>query len=62
MAKKIKLLNISDLKIMYAIGCITILETVAMLKGIDGMAFGVVISVIAGMVGYQVKTKMVNKK
>ena len=35
-----------------AIVCITILEAIAMLKGIDGHMFGTVVAAIAGLAGY----------
>jgi len=35
--------------------CIVVLEVVALIQGIDGAAFGVVIAAVAGLGGYQVK-------
>jgi len=37
-----------------AIICITFLEAIAMLKGIDGSMFGMVIGFISGLAGYYV--------
>jgi hypothetical protein len=34
---------------------IVILESIALLKGIDGAVFGIVIAALAGLGGYQVK-------
>jgi hypothetical protein len=42
---------------LVAIIAITGLETLAILKGIDGTFFGVVIAAIAGLGGYQVGLK-----
>lgn len=39
-----------------AIICITALEWVALLNGVDGALFGIVIAAIAGLGGYQIKT------
>ena len=36
-----------------AIACITLLELVALLKGIDGILLMTIIAVIAGMAGWQ---------
>lgn len=38
-----------------AMGCITALESVALIKGIDGAVFGIVIAALAGLGGYQLK-------
>ena len=35
--------------------CITALEVVALLKGINGAVFGVVIAALAGLGGYQIR-------
>jgi len=37
---------------------IAILESVAMMKGIDGYLFGVVVAVISGLAGYKIKAVM----
>jgi len=39
-----------------AILVIAYLETLAILKGIDGYLFGLVIAVISGLAGYKIKT------
>jgi len=41
---------------MVAILAIVILETIALLRGINGAAFGVSIAVIAGLAGYKIKS------
>lgn len=38
-----------------AMGCITILEIVALLQGINGAVFGFVIAALAGLGGYEIK-------
>ena len=38
-----------------AIVCITILEAIALSKGIDGALFSLTLSVIGGLVGYKFK-------
>lgn len=38
-----------------AILCITGLEVCAVLKGIDGAIFGIVIAALAGLGGYEIK-------
>ena len=38
-----------------AIVCITVLEALALLKGIDGALFSLSLSVIGGLVGYKFK-------
>uniref|UniRef100_A0A6M3XWJ4 Holin n=1 Tax=viral metagenome TaxID=1070528 RepID=A0A6M3XWJ4_9ZZZZ len=38
-----------------AIICLAGLEVVAMLKGIDGALFGIVVAAIAGLGGYEIK-------
>jgi len=38
-----------------AIAGLVILEITALIKGIDGMLFGTVIAVIAGLAGYTIK-------
>ena len=38
-----------------AIGSIALLETLALYKGIDGVLFSMVIAVIAGLAGYQIR-------
>jgi len=37
---------------------IAILEVCAMLKGVDGYLFGVVIAVISGLAGYKIKSML----
>jgi len=44
-----------------AIACITILEVVAILKGINGVAFSLAVASISGLGGYQIKA-LVNHK
>jgi len=38
-----------------AIVCITALEVVALLQGINGAVFGIVIAALAGLGGYEIK-------
>jgi hypothetical protein len=38
-----------------AICCLTTLEVVALLKGIDGSLFGLIVATIAGLAGYQIR-------
>ena len=38
-----------------AIGSIAFLESIALLKGIDGVLFSMVIAAIAGLAGYQIR-------
>lgn len=40
---------------LIAILTIATLEAIALMKGIDGAAFGIVIAVIAGLAGYKIK-------
>lgn len=42
----------SDLRVLVAIVAITILESIALLKGIDGTLMSTSIAVIAGLAGY----------
>jgi len=42
--------------------CITALEVVAMVFGIDGAAFGVAIAAVAGLGGYEVHAARVEKQ
>ena len=44
-----------------AIACITIIEIVALLKGINGVLFSLVIAAISGLGGYQIRA-LVNHK
>lgn len=41
-------------KVLAAIICITILEGIALFRGIDGAVFGVAIAAIAGLGGYTI--------
>lgn len=41
-------------KAVIAMICVTALEVVAMLCGVDGAAFGVAIAAVAGLGGYEV--------
>lgn len=45
-----------------AIVCISTLEVVALLNGIDGAVFGIVIAAIAGLGGYEIKTYIEKRK
>lgn len=47
--------------IIIAIACITILESIALMKGVDGAIFGIAIAAISGLVGYQVKSQREKK-
>ncbi len=40
-------------EVIVAMVCITILEVIALLKGIDGALFSTVIAVLAGLAGYK---------
>jgi len=47
-----------------AIGSIAFLESIALLKGIDGVLFSIVIAAISGLAGYQIRgiwNRTVNK-
>ena len=35
--------------------CITVLEVVALCKGVDGAVFGFVVAALAGLGGYEIK-------
>lgn len=39
-----------------AIACITLLEVVAIICGIDGAYFGIVVAAVSGLAGYEIKT------
>lgn len=39
-----------------AIICIAVLEALALIKNIDGAIFGIAITAIAGLGGYEIKT------
>lgn len=39
-----------------AIGCITLLIAIAMIKGIDGAVYGLGITALAGLGGYELKS------
>lgn len=45
-----------------AIIAITILEIAAILKGINGATFGIVIAALAGLGGYEIRRRHDNKK
>jgi hypothetical protein len=45
-----------------AISCLTIIEIVALLNGIDGVLFSLVIAAISGLGGYQIKALVNNVK
>lgn len=47
-------MNEKTLLALFAMGCITVLEIVAVYHHIDGTLFGAVIGVIAGLGGYVV--------
>jgi len=40
---------------LVAMGCITLLEIVALYQGINGAVFGIVIAALAGLGGYEIK-------
>jgi len=40
---------------LVAMGCITLLEVVALCQGINGAVFGIVIASLAGLGGYELK-------
>lgn len=42
--------------IIFAMGCLTILEVVALLKGVNGMKLTIVMVLIAGLAGFIVKS------
>jgi len=41
-----------SIKAMFAMGCITILESIALMQGIDGQLFTIVTAVVGGLGGY----------
>lgn len=43
-------------KVFTAIICITILEGIALWKGMDGAIFGIAIAAIAGLGGYTIRS------
>ena len=45
-----------------AMVCITALEVIALLKGVDGAVFGIVIAALAGLGGYEIKVLRDKKK
>lgn len=45
------------IKACFAIGCLTVIESIALLKGVDGALFAVVIAAIAGLGGYTIGRK-----
>lgn len=49
-------------KAVIAMICITALEVVAILKGIDGAVFGIAIAAIAGLGGYEVHAARMESK
>ena len=44
-------------KVITAIVCITVLECVALYKGINGTAFAGAVGIIAGLGGYSINSK-----
>lgn len=50
------------MKIIVAIAVIGALETLAIFKGLDGALFGLVITAIAGLGGYEIKKYRDKKK
>lgn len=42
--------------------CITALEVVAIMRGIDGAVFGIAIAAIAGLGGYEIKAARVEQQ
>ena len=40
---------------LFAITGLVLLEAIALIKGIDGAAFGICIAAIAGLAGYKIK-------
>ncbi len=50
------------MKIITAIICITILECVALYKGINGTVFTLVVGIIAGLAGLATKTPKILEK
>jgi len=45
---------------LFAMGMLTILEVCAMLNGIDGYLFGMVVAAISAISGYEIKS-LINK-
>lgn len=43
---------------LFAIACITLLEAIALLKGIDGQVFALTLAAIAGISGYNLKAAL----
>ena len=49
-------------EVIVAMVCITILEIVALLKGIDGALLSSAVAIIAGLAGYQIREFKENSK
>jgi len=47
---------------MFGIGCVTTLEVVAMFKGIDSNAFGIVVAAVSGIIGLVFGVKISKRK
>ncbi|RLE08945.1 hypothetical protein DRZ78_00015 [Candidatus Aerophobetes bacterium] len=48
-------LRLKTMQAMVAIIALTILESIALLKGLDGVLFSFVVAVISGLGGYNIK-------
>ncbi len=56
-------MNLTNVKIIItAIICLTILESIALFKGINGTIFSLMIAVIAGLAGLVMPTPNIAKK
>ena len=49
------MLSATNLITCVAIAALVTLESIALIKGIDGAAFGICIAAIAGLAGYKIK-------
>ena len=45
-----------------AIICITVLEAIALLMGVNGVLFSLAIAALSGLGGYQIKSMVNNKR
>jgi len=45
----------STIKALFAMGCITALETIALLSGINGVMLAGAVGALAGIAGYEIK-------
>ncbi len=55
-------MNDRTIQVLVSICCVTLLEAVAILKGVDGAYFGAVIAAISGLGGFAVGEKVAMRK